>query len=253
MAYLPLYDYLHRHLAYAQARWKYSRAAIDRFRDSHRGETVFCIGTGPSIADEPIELLSNQVVIFVNGAFRLRERFRPRANYWLIQDHRRLYTYLDQDRHPFTASFRSFHTLDFSLRRPPFQRGDILLLPRITYSRRLWPMVEAPGPNFSFDLTRHLGMTTTVIFSAIQLAAFMGAARIALLGVDMNYPPGAAHFYDSPEENNAKLFGTYATEYRPTFARYHELLNADGPRLINCTHNTHEDILPKLALQQLLE
>lgn len=96
-------------------------------------------------------------------------------------------------------------------------------------------------------------MTPTVIFSAIQIAAYMGAARIGLLGVDMNYPPGEPHFYHRGPDQTSRPFGNCEQWFRPVFLHYHRQLNAKGLRLFNCTCRTREDVLPRMSLSRLAE
>jgi hypothetical protein len=246
-------EYLALHRGYAQVRARFKPHRIRSFRDQHKSDAIFCVGTGPSLSQTDISLLNDRTVILVNGAFRLLDSVKPAHTYWFIQDHRRLYTYLNEDRRRFDASFRSFHEFRFPTIAPPLKRDDVVILPEVTWSRFFWPIVQAPGPNFSSDLSQSIGMTPTVIFSAIQLAAYMGAKVIILIGVDMNYTGEAAHFYQHPEEDGARLFGTYERNYRPVFAEYDRLLNAESRRLINCTPGTKEDVLPHDSLANVCQ
>lgn len=244
--------YLHHQLRYAYLRLRHSPGRIRRFRDLHGGETIFCIGAGPSLAQEDLSLLDGEILFFVNRSFVLLDQVKPRASYWVVQDFKSLQKYAGVDRGRFSASFRTVHDYSFSLRKSPFRAGDVLLLPRITISRLGWPVIEGPGPHLSLDIADHIGMTPTVMFSAMQIAAYMGAARIALLGFDLDYQQGQAHFYPEAVQPNLAFFGSYESSLRPVLQHYHRVLNADGPRLVNCSKYTREDVLPRMSLREVL-
>lgn len=244
--------YLQQQVRHAWLRLLHSRRRIRRFHNRHVGETIFCIGAGPSLLLEDVATLNDRNLFFVNRSFVLLEQVTPRAAYWMVQDFKSIYKYADMDRGRFTASFRTVHNWSFSVRNPPFCRDDIVLLPKIRFSRAGWPVIEGPGPNLSLDIADHIGMTPTVMFSAIQIAAYMGAARIALLGFDLDYQQGQAHFYPEATQPKLAFFGSYESALRPVLQHYHRVLNADGPRLVNCSRYSRDDVLPRMALADVL-
>jgi hypothetical protein len=247
----PVRRYLHHQLCHARLRSRWSPRRIARFRDLHRGETLFCIGAGPSLRNERLELLDGRVLIFVNRSFELLKSVAPARSYWFVQDAKALVSYREVDRNLFDASFCSVHDYSYSPWRLPFQHQDILILPRFSYSRAGWPLIQEPGPNFSDDLTDHVGMTPTVIFSAVQLAAFMGASRIVLLGMDLQYGEDAQHFYTDETAVKLKFFGPYESTLKPVLQAYHQHLNANCERLVNCSSTSRDDVLPRRRLEDV--
>jgi hypothetical protein len=229
----------------------YSPERIQRFKDGHKGGTLFCIGSGPSLREENLSLLNGQDVIFVNGSFKLLEQIKVRHSYWIVQDFKNLERFRDVDRRLFKASFRSVHQWTHSWFRPPFDKDDIILMPVITISRYGWPVIQDPGPHLSWDVSETIGMTPTVIFTAIQVAIYMGAARVALLGVDLDYTSGSAHFYDAQQADPVQA-RRFETVVQPVLKHYDALLNAEQPRLFNCTCRTNDKILPKLSLAEMV-
>lgn len=245
--------YLHHQINYAYLRLRHSRRRINAFRGRHAGETIFCVGAGPSLLQEDVSQLNGQNLIFVNRSFLLTEQVTPGNAYWMVQDFKNLYRYANTNRSQFTASFRTVHNYSFSIRHSPFHPDDVLLLPRVTRSRLGWPVIQGPGPNLSLDLADHIGMTPSVMFSAIQIAAYMGSARIALLGFDLSYRQDQVHFYpEAPRAKPAAFFGSYEEALRPVLQQYDQVLNADRPRLVNCSRSTRDDVLPKMSLSEVL-
>lgn len=127
--------YLHDQLALIYLRLRHSRKLVERFRDRHAGETIFCVNSGPSLNEEHLQHLHGQIVVFVKSAYQALQRCQLGASYRMVQDHQGLYRFQHVDRTVFAASFRSCHNLGYSLRPPPFAPRDIILLPRISRSR----------------------------------------------------------------------------------------------------------------------
>jgi hypothetical protein len=137
----------------------------------HEGETLVCLGTGPSMASFPLGLLSDVTTLGCNGIGHI---FQP--DYYLIAD-------------PFVYGLHQdvFLTCTGTRILSSFTRGECDL--RLYYRRE--------------DL---VGLTRDRVYSAdstgfliMSIACVMGASRILLAGYD-GYAPGSAryHCYDEP-------------------------------------------------------
>ncbi len=241
-----------------QIQMLHKKREIRRFRGLHQDDVIFCLGTGPSLNQEMLQLLDDQIVICTNSAFKVLDRCMPKKAYWFVQDANRLRELQGVDRKVFAASFRSIHFL------PAFETGmisktDLFVKPTFAFrpTRRgiLLPTIVDRGCQFSDDLSRNICLAgSSVIFSAIQLAAYMGASKIVLLGVDMHYTADAAtsHFDGSDAGGRHHWVGPYETDLRPAFVEYNRLLHARGIDFINCTQGTREDVLRKASLKDVV-
>ncbi len=183
------------------------RSAVRSMEGRHAGGTIFCLGSGPSLNSEDLHRLNGQVVIFTNAAFLALKHCQPAAAYSYIQDTDAANRFDDELRQTkLQGMFRSFHMLSTlrlvrggtAVTSRLFRLGDILIPPRLKFYRHkliVFPEVAGHRYGFSDDLTDHICLGPSVIFGAVQLAAYFKAKRIVLLGVDMNYGHSASSSY----------------------------------------------------------
>lgn len=253
---------------------KHSRSKIRQFRNIHANKTIICVGAGPSLNKEDLFLLNNQIVIFTNSSYKIRQQICPAFSYWIAQDTYRMREMQDVrcKKYGFSATFKSFHDIN-SLSLSSIHSDDIILLPRIAWERLFnpsnpilsfltplyFPKAICNLPKFSEKIDELIELTgSSVIFSAIQIAAYMGASRIGLLGVDMNYTTDLKSSYFDFDPNRVNfgpyMTGNYYNEVRrPIFIYFRQHLLNKGVSLINCTCSTSEDVLDKDSLSNFLQ
>jgi hypothetical protein len=87
-------------------------------------------------------------------------------------------------------------------------------------------------------------------YMAINLAYFMGARQICLLGYDMQYTDGKAHFFgDHKQTSNPS--SCMMRRWVPKFEPLWRDLKALGIELVNCTRETALTI-PRARLEDVL-
>lgn len=87
-------------------------------------------------------------------------------------------------------------------------------------------------------------------YMAINLAYFLGARQICLLGFDMQYSGGQSHWHgDHKKTSNPppNLLKKWIDKYVPLY----EDLKAEGVDLVNCTRDTALTI-PRMKLEECL-
>lgn len=227
---------------------------ISKFKYIHKGETIFCIGAGPSLLKEKINLLDGQTVIFTNRSYKLLETIKPKHKYWHVHDQFALQDLKEVNRDKFDASFRSMHKLE-KLDFNTIDEKDIFIKPEIVLNHKnkyLVPHVIANGINFSENLETHICLAgESVIFSAIQIAYYMGASQIVLLGVDMNYGKSPLDSHFDRDENQFFWPVPYEQSAKPAFIYYDYFLKMKGVKLINCSSETKEDVLEHKKLEEI--
>lgn len=244
---------------YLQMLRKRDKNKIISFKDKHKGQRIFCVGAGPSLNKENLELLRNEIVIFTNSSYKLLKKISPKTSYWLVQDNDRVREFIDADTSQFSCVFKSFHMLS-NLNIKAYQNCTVLW-PKITIRRYRsiipYPHVIYNYYSFSEKLEERIDLTgSSVIFSAIQLAYYLGASKIALLGVDMNYTPDVKSSYFDYSPNRVYYepgtHETYLTERKPFFKFYKDFLSEKGIEIYNCTCETKEDEFPKVSLEYFI-
>ena len=243
---------------YFQMLPKRNKKKILDFKNRHAGQKIFCLGAGPSLKKENLSLLNNQVVIFTNSSYKLLNTVSPKTSYWLVQDTHRVKEFSDVDTSQFSATFKSFHTLNYL--HPNLYESCIVLWPEIILKQRKfipYPEVVCNRLSFSENLDTTIDLTgSSVIFSAIQLAYYLGSDKIALLGVDMYHSSDlkSAYFDYSPNRiySEPATQEDYVSRRKPYFKFYRDFLSTKGIKLYNCTCETREDELDKLSLEDFV-
>lgn len=150
---------------------------LKQFKNIHRGERCFIIGTGPSLTTGDLELLKDEICFGSNRIFEIYPRTSWRPTYYMNQDFKLIEKFAEEIngltpkaiflpvdvRERFAANPLARF---FVLRHKEFYPGDA---------------------DFSEHLHHYLGQGFTVTYGAIQMARYMGFSEVYLLGIDHNY------------------------------------------------------------------
>ena len=143
------------------------------------GKRCFVIGNGPSLRAEDLDKLVGEYSFASNRIWLMYEKTAWRPTFYMCQDYQmirgeceRILTYPA----PVLLSYNGM--FKFKLR---FDNAIAYLCDKRPCVRRQLPLT------FSRDCADHLIDGTTVTYSAIQLAVYMGFTEIYLLGVDNSY------------------------------------------------------------------
>lgn len=159
-------------------------------------QTVFVIGSGPGLKGMALDGLARRHTIAINNAFQI------------VPDPSVIY-YAD------TRWWR-WHGPDIPLEFPgriytTSKCGDAYLDPRVRRFRQDHRFATG-GPALSHDRNALAGFDSG--YQAINLAYHLGCSRVVLLGFDMGFVDGKAHFHPdhavpSEEENYIGKFGPH--------------------------------------------
>lgn len=156
-----------------------NRARLEALKDTHKGETCFVIGNGPSLRAEDLTKLKEKGV-FCFGSKRINLIFEEtdwRPDLWAVSDLDFIHLYHDEIDHlngfPRLVPCQSIINLNQPIR-------DAIYYPFIQAERRpCW---------FNADVTRGVHFWGTITCKLINFAVYMGFTRIYLLGVDNSVP-----------------------------------------------------------------
>lgn len=147
-----------------------------KLKNSAQAKRCFIVGTGPSLRIEDLEALKGEVVFAPNRIYELLEHTNWQPTYYINQDHNLIQTFGDRIKK--VNAELTFLPVDY---RSDFKGEQYRFF--VLKHRDFYPK-DAP---FSRDISRYLAQGFTVIYGAIQIAAYMGFKEIYLLGVDHNY------------------------------------------------------------------
>jgi len=196
------------------------------------GETVACLATGPSLTQADVDLCRDKVrVIAVNDAHRLA----PWADVLYSSDRAWWPKYNGVP----TFAGRRYGVGTGVGKRNPFGK-----LPQITVLRNAGPDGIETSPD-GLRTGRNSG------YAAINLAVHFGAAKIVLLGYNLSYRNGRAHFFGNHPSGLTQTEALY-----PSFRKHFETMVAPlkqlGVEVINATEHTSLTCFPCRPVREAL-
>lgn len=233
---------------------------IESLHNKYAGKRCFIIATGPSLTIDDLQKLKNEYTISMNSIVNILDKTDFRPNIYMCQDksvYNRIKRGIVRDTAdmvllgvgnmgPMCRSCLTFRDVKDHKETALYRVDTASIYYQVNYDR------EKFQPEFSFDCGAWIGDGTTITYSAIQLAAYMGFTSIYLVGVDCNYGAPKAHIddydagvvYDKAEEmyiNNSKA-------YKQAF----EELRKVGVALYNATRGGALQVLPRVELDDIL-
>lgn len=197
------------------------------------GATMACLATGPSLTAEDCAMVRGKArVIAINDAYRLA----PWADILFSADRRWW---------PHHQGVPSFHGMKVGIGSAPGLANPFPQYPEITVLANVGYAGLSDDPG---------GVTngSNSGFSALGLAVLLGASRILLLGYDMSYDQGRAHFFGDHPSGLRQTESLYPS-FRRAFESLVDPLKARGVEVLNCTRRTALTAFPRMALEEALE
>ncbi len=253
---IPHYESLVEKLALLKRyrdRVERDRTTLLSYQGCLAGEVVFCLGNGPSLLSQDSSLLEGCNVISTNYGFRYLEKCRQLGKVFnLVTDSGRLLELVgDLSNSPFPSFVApSALTNEWMDSIDNHHRLVILnMMQRFDCGPKGWNVDYVAKIGSDFGLMNHLDSCGySVIFGAIQLAYFVGASTIVLLGVDMDYSGATKHFVDGVVHLNPKY--QYELHAKPSFIEFNRVLGSFGVRLLNATQGGRIDVLDRIPLDE---
>ena len=263
-----------------------------QLKNKHRGSRIFCLGNGPSIKQTNLSLLKNEVVISTNHVNKVFANYGFFPQYTCITDRNRIlelrgdaslnhstvivsdHMALSPDPTFFSQKEKECYIF-LQQRVKSIYRPFIALLPLVAkaYHKYLYlKKIEklpteldlkeylvreffADKNQLSFDLAKGSNLGTTVVFTAIQVAAYMGASEIYILGVDADYSKEKycfdiddSKFYTAPAFMNDPL-----GFMNPFFEMFDRDLNSRNIKLFNATLGGRLDCIERKDFYSLFQ
>lgn len=207
-------------------------------KNKEKDRDIYILANAPNIKEEDLSLLKNSITIGMNANPLLEEEYGFVSQYYVVSDMR----FIQHPQKRILAT-KKLNSSTIRILRKELEKVDDKSILNKTY------YVDAIGKNgFSFNLEKgfYFGSTTTML--AIQLATYLGAKNIYILGVDLRYSKDQPRFYKEKEVQEFDSFtGVQITNIRNAFLELQE----KNINLINCSKNSL--IYPYLPYKKLEE
>lgn len=226
-----------------------SRRQLALLKGMLRQQTVFIIGTGPSLGEVDFSELSGRNVIYLNNAHELHSQINPAFGVVVVSDFLR-YREIRHGRGcpELPLVWTTDRIVDEKCHPGVMEENSIFLMPKCdVFSGALRPSFKH---GFSLDLDAGVYLGRSVVFPALQLAAHLGANKIVLLGVDMTM--NRAVYYSGDIRSNFSGFD-YVRDGKPHIGNAYDALLSKGCLLVNGVVGGELDVIPRMPGKWLKE
>lgn len=149
---------------------------IFHLKKSKKGKRCFIVGSGPSLTKEQLDLIVHEDSFGANRIYKLFSNTMWRPLYYVIQDK------YDKTKGVYeNLNVRYLFVSDFYWREHGMNNSNAICY---HIERTLNQRKEIP---FSEECDKYIQAASTVTYTMIQLAAYMGYSEIYLIGMDHTY------------------------------------------------------------------
>lgn len=246
------------------------------FKDIHAGERCFILATGPSINRQDLRPLSKEICIAVSEFY-----LHPDVDIICPSYHVEAPNHFPYDYEVIQRSFENYEKLykkdvTYFFGHTPYKYSRLNFLKRhpeydsqyfyhLNYGYSLLLNDSNYDKKSQWDLTKRLFGVNSVIFTAIQVAVFMGFSTIYLLGCDHNHLSDvergrSSHFYpdskgvtDDRSEwpTTEQLLYSLHTRWGQ-YRLIQKFLEKTGQEVLNATAGGMLDVFPRVTLEEII-
>lgn len=199
--------------------------SISSLKNREKGKRAFILANGPSILKEDLSLLKDELTIGMNASTILESQYGFHSKYYVLSD-TRFITHPEKTK----LATTDLNSKTVRILREELREVDNLSLPNKTY---YVPALQRDGFSRNLQSGYFFGCTTTML--AIQLAYYLGAIEIYLLGCDLKYPAESPRFY---QESNPQLEDSFTSIQIWNISNANIEINKEGKRIVNCSENS---------------
>ena len=221
------------------------RERIRKFKDIHKGESVFIVATGPSLKIEDLERIkkAGYSCISMNGIYEVFSDTEWRPDYYVASDALRIEQIEKQD-------------VDILDNLKCFFSNNYIGCPKLRERKKSYFFSLRQDINnikFSDDFSQEVCSGKTVAYACMQLAAYMGFKTIFLLGFDHWSSNSEVHFYDDEKEASYMKFYTYEKQIvEAAYECAHSYMKKNNILIYNVTRGGGLEVFQRKNLDDLL-
>ena len=152
---------------------------LQKLKGKYAGKRCFIIGNGPSLSPEDLDKLVDEYTFAFNRIYYIFDKTAWRPTFYCTQD----------DKIAVSSIAEINSRIDTPYVFVPINLKwyyGIDLHTKYFFNQRQ-PKSETECPEFSEDIHQWIGVGNTVVYTAMQLAVYMGFTEIYLIGVDHSF------------------------------------------------------------------
>ena len=163
------------------------------YQNKHSGDRCFILGSAPSLAQENLALLKDEIVFVCNRGYCATDVGLDHYDYYVLTEQVQYEGYQTDIQERVTAPrFYADHISDCEAYKQGIKEDHVKIIKHTTRKHH----IRAYGI-FPVNFTGGCGKTSSVVFDASLIAYFMGFKEIYLLGADFHYKKDSNYFFES--------------------------------------------------------
>lgn len=224
-----------------------------KFKDLHKGQRCFILGTGPSLKNVDLSILKNEVIFGVNYFYKGNIPNDLNVNYYCLYDE----VFYEKNFEDTKDLLKKLPKTIFFFRTKAYPKiAKLENIDNIYYQAcNLFQHRDL----IRTDLTKNVTAPFNVLLGCIQTAIYMGFREIYLLGSDFNSFASTknVHFYDNHNDDSISRTISLAEElkYYSLVAYHHYALENyarnNDVKIYNVTENSLLDAYERKDLKTL--
>ncbi|MGN1135978.1 MAG: 6-hydroxymethylpterin diphosphokinase MptE-like protein [Oscillospiraceae bacterium] len=229
---------------------EYKNNELERFRNAFSKRRCFIVGTGPSLRMDDLEKLhkNKELCISSNGIFKAYKNTSWRPDFYLLEDKDGFQNWKDSLQNEGKTDNMLIADCCLNERKSTAPFTFFHINKELVNSEYI--------PKFSDDLTFGTYWSSTITYSCIQLAFFLGCTEIYLLGIDFNYSGKYNHFtmdYHPVEESGDNDQTRQLITMYQGYIRAVQKAREKNIILKNASRKTMLDVIERVDFDNLME
>lgn len=238
-----------------KTRWGKTLAS---YKNKYAGRRCFLIGNGPSLRAEDLSRLqeNGEICFAFNRIYNIFDQTPWRPNFYLSQDEKMLGGCAD-----------TVEQTDLGMKLIPIQLKWYhgIQIQNVTYFNIIHQQAQSPLDFlFSDDAAKGLYNSSTVMYTAAQLAAYMGFSEIYLIGVDHHFRVSQNnqgeivvdenvkdYFSEKYNEDRQNLYIPNTEKSTLTYIAMKHHCDAQHIRVCNATRGGKLEVFPRVDFDSL--
>jgi len=231
-----------------------------KYKNTHNGKRAFIIGNGPSLKVNDVEKLKDEITFGANKIYLMYNETSWRPTYYFVEDDL-----------VFKQNYETIKKIDSSVKFfPTFTKKFNKPIENALYYRLNFKPHRADFPQISINPFSGFYWGSTVIYSMIQMAIYMGITEIYLLGIDFSFeiPKTASlncnnrqdlisegeinHFHKDYRKIGEQWNLPNLDIQKKVFQKVKNYCDQNNLKIYNLSRESNLDIIPKVEIDSIL-
>ena len=232
---------------------------LNSLKNINKNKRIFLLGNGPSLDINDLDLLKNEITFAANKIFLAYENTTWRPTYYMVEDdlvYKQSYSKISE----LAESIKLFpqYSLNWEERIENAYYFNMKYLPN-----------RKDFPQFNPDPIDGMFWGSTVIYTMIQWAIYLGCKEIYLLGLDFNFTESSKYIINEKDRKDLICEGEvnhFHKDYRKigekwnlpnlniqleSFGKAKKYCRENGVKIYNASRKSKLDVFERINLDEL--